>query len=781
MDPEILSLLEWPLISKQLEGHAHFHDTVKTKIFIPKTVPEIQKTLDRTQLLLNKYHSSAIKDISAAIVVLNPNGLVFDCISKASKAAIFDFEQLNQLALGIELYLDNYFDLFDCDFTKEEKTVFHNNKRSYQTNFLKEFRSFVNQDGEIDYFKHPLLKTLYKQKIDLEQNIRRTLQGLMSDSQWGQRLQFGSFDLINDRYVLPVKSDSYQSSLGQIVSRSDSGQTLFVEPIKIKGMNLSRLELVLRLDKELNSLTIKFSKSINEMHKHLTLVSLSIQFLDEYLARMRFAYSNDFIQATLSTNREIIIKGMYHPLIKNPVKNNIEILPESNGMIISGPNTGGKTATLKSIALIQIFLKFGLFIPADSATVHLYEGIHYFGNDGQNLPEGLSSFASEVKNYCDLLNKLSKTNLIIIDEIFNSTSSEEASALALSLFEEISKESDTHFLVSTHHQMLKTLMHDKNQFVSAHVGFDTKTNKPSYILHTGAPGSSQALNIFTKLNDDSMQSMRIVEKAKKILDNKMLNYESLLEKISSKENELDNLLKENKDLNIQIKNKKKSMEGVYQLKLEEKISILETKIKRVLDKAQTHFHKAKLGKIDSKRQLDKKDDEIKSLLFELKPESKKTTPISEKYEHMKRPQSIQVGYSYFSIFLGQTVTVKSINEKKKEAQVTKGLMSIKCPIDSLRVAHKTKGQGSVQVKYPQNSNAKLEYDCRGMRLEEFQSIVESAVSDLMTDSVPFINFIHGHGNGTLKGWLRGYIKKNKSIKADSNDTGNDGETRVVLT
>ncbi len=781
MDPEILKLLEWPLISHQLEGHAHFYDTVKTKIFIPKTVHDIQKTLDRTQLLLEKYHSTAIKDISSALVVLDPSGSIFDCMSKSSKSAVFDFTQLNEIALGIELYLENYFDLFDLGFTKEEKHDFHNIKRKYLNTFLKEFRSFVSTDGEIDYFKHPLLKVLYKEKIDLEQNIRKSLQGLMSDSQWSSKLQFDSFDLINDRYVLPVKSDSYQSTLGQIVSRSDSGQTLFIEPSKIKNMNIARLELVLKLDKELNSLTLKFSNALTQVHDHLALISLTIQYVDEYLTRMKFAHTNDYIKATLSKNREVIIKGMYHPLIKDPVKNDIEILPTSNGMIISGPNTGGKTATLKSIALIQIFLKFGLFIPADNATIHLYEGIHYFGNDGQNLPEGLSSFASEVKNYSELLVKLAPTNLIIIDEIFNSTSSEEASALALSLFEEISGVSETHFLVSTHHQMLKTLMHDKNHFVSAHVGFDTETNKPSYNLHTGAPGSSQALKVFTKLNGDSPQSLRIVEKAKRILDNKMLNYESLLEKIGAKENELDKLLRENKDLNIQIKNKKKSMEGVYQLKLEEKVSNLEEKIKRVLDKAQSHFHKAKSGKIESKRQLDKKDDEIKSLLFELKPINKKVKPISDKYSHMKKPQNIEVGKSYFSVFLGQTVLVKSINERKKEVQVSKGLMSIKCPMDSLRIAHKVKGQSNVQVKYPQNSNAKLEYDCRGMRLEEFQSVVESAVSDLLTDSVPFVCFIHGHGNGTLKGWLRDFIKKNKSIKADSNDTGNDGETRVVLT
>ncbi len=752
---------------------------MKERIFTALNYSQIKDCYKKTQDLLELYHSEQLRDLASSLKNLSSDGSFFTSVEKIRKEAILGFDQLNQIALAIELYLTHHSSLIDLAFTKEKKQDFHENKRYYQNNFLKEFRSFVSMTGEIDYFKHPVLRILYSEKLELEQSARKTLSQLIGDSNWSNKLQFNSFDLINDRYVLPIRSDSYKSELGQIVSRSDSGQTLFVEPSKLRQLNTKRLQTILALDKELNSLTLKFSNNLFKQINHLRLISNCISYFDEYLLRASFAHINNYVMPTLSNSKEIIIKKMFHPLIENPIKNDIKLDETKKGFIISGPNTGGKTATLKTIAIIQIFLRYGIYLPAQEVTIHPYENIFYFGNDGQNLPEGLSSFASEVKNYSDLVDNLAETNLIIIDEIFNSTSSEEASALAIALFDEIGKISSSHFLVSTHHQMLKSLIHEKDNFTSAHVGFDPKTNKPSYKIHTGTPGSSQALSIYTKLTEDNDFNKRVKEKAMRVLDNKMLNYESLLEKIAVKENELENTLRENKEINIQLKNQKNSMEGVYKLKLEEKVSQLDSKVKRILDKAQSHFQNVKRGRIDSARQVEKKSSEINSLVREITPKSSKNQQVKKDYSHMKSPKEIEVGASYFSTFLGHTVIVKSVNLKKKEAIVAKGRMSIKCPSSSLKIAHKEKGQ-SVQVNYTQNSKAQIEYDCRGMRLSEFETLVENAISDLLTDSVPFINFIHGHGNGTLKNWLRSYIKKNKSLSVDSNDNGNDGETRIIL-
>lgn len=277
-DPEILNLLEWHLVTKELENLAHFHHTVKERIFTLKNETDVVKCFDKTERLISSFDDESFIEASHDLEHLSEEGELFTCVKRLSKGAILDFKQLNHIALGIEFYLGHYFTLAELDYTTETKQDFHDVKRKYLNGFLKEFRSFVSTDGEIDFFKHPLLRVLFKEKIELEQKIRKTLQLTMGDTDWSPRLQFTSFDLINDRYVLPIKSDSYQSNLGQIVSRSDSGQTLFIEPAKIKNLNTQRLELVLKLDKELNSLTLKFSNQLSSLCNHLNHISNVILF-----------------------------------------------------------------------------------------------------------------------------------------------------------------------------------------------------------------------------------------------------------------------------------------------------------------------------------------------------------------------------------------------------------------------------------------------------------------------------------------------------------------------
>lgn len=778
-DPNILNLLEWPIIEKQVQSFAHFDYTAANRIFVFKNQNEIKKIFSATLSLMDLFHNESFQETITSLHNLDSSEIISTLLSRLEKSAFLSLNDLNEVAILIEFYLNNYSVLFDLNFIQDDKDSFQNIKRLYLKNFLKEFRSFVNQDGDIDYFKHPLLRDLYRKQNDLENQIRKTLNSIGNDSDFSNRLQFNGFDIINDRYTVAVRSDSYQSHLGQIISRSDTGHTLFIEPIKIKNLNFSRLEIILELHKQIETLSIRFSKALSEEVSHLHLIKNSCFILDELNTRGQYAYRNNLSMPILHPQPIMKIKKMFHPLISNPIQNDVELFNSSKGLIISGPNTGGKTAALKTLTLVQLFARFGLFVPASEAEIHLYEEIFYFGNDGQNLPEGLSSFAAEVGNYTDLFENLGKTNLIVIDEIFNTTSSEEASALAISLFNQINTHSNSHLLVSTHHQMLKTFIHGDERYLSAHVGFNPETSRPTYKLFYGSPGGSQALKIFSLLTEKNEINNSIYNDAIKILDKKMVSYETLLEKIADKEHELSSLLKDNNELNLQLKNQKASMEGVYKLKLDEKLIKVDKDLSTILDKAQNFYFNVKKGNITSKRNFEKSQSEIKSLLSTLKPEDVEKLDNENKYKHLKSPASIIIGESYFSTFLGHTVKVKSTNLKKKEALVSRGLMTIKCPIDSLKLTGAT-NSNQVYVNITKSNTAKIEYDCRGMRLSEFESLVEFAVSDLLSNAIPFVNFIHGHGNGTLKKWIRSYIKNNSNIKEESNESGNDGETKIVL-
>ena len=773
--------MEWPHIIQKVKSYTHFKYTAENRIFCLKSRVDIEKIYDSTQLFLNHIYSDDLKDLSLDIKYLDSSENFDTVIQRLDKDAIVDIDDLNQIAILIEIYTDFFGPLNNFDLIQEDKDSFYKNKRLYFNNFLKEFRSFVSKDGETDYFKHPLLRKLYKEIVELEEHIRKRL-GHLKSGDLSDALQYAGHDVINDRYVIPIRTDSYQSSHGQIISRSDSGQTLFIEPVSIKDSNYKRLELVINLKREIANLTRKFSKVLKDHVIHLNKLSKAILDFDHIFALATYAHQHDLVRPELTEELQIKLKQAFHPLIDKPVKNDIEILSNNTGLIISGPNTGGKTATLKTVILSILYAKNGLFLPASSATIHLYENLFYFGNDGQNLPDGLSSFAAEVMNYTDLFENFGESNLIVIDEIFNSTSSEEASALAISLFNELIKLGHSHLLVSTHHQMLKTYIHQDNRFISAHVGFDLDENRPTYKLIYGLPGSSQALKIFSLLTEKNNINKAIFENALKVLDKKMVSYETLLENVSRKELELDKTLRENKQLNNELKNQKNAMEGVYKLKLDEKIATAEGKIKQLFDKAESALSQAKKKEI-SKKAISNQESEIKQDLRNINPKQD-SEQINDKYSHMKKPNSYTEGESYFSIFLGQTIKLKTYNLKKNQAMVSKGIVTIKCPLDSLRLPGHSKHQGKresfVNVSIENSRASKLEYDCRGMRLEEFQTIVETAVSDLLSNKVPFINIIHGHGTGVLKSWIRKYIKNNPDIIMDSNDTGNDGETKIVL-
>jgi DNA mismatch repair protein MutS2 len=777
-DPNILNLLEWPLIEKAVQSYSHFDNTAKDRVFIFKNASELDSIFSKTENFIDLVYNDAFLEMTRSLSNFKSDETVNICINRLNKSAFLNLDDLNQVSILIEHYINFKNLYFDLDLSSEDNNSYQNNKRIFHKNFVKEFRSFVDIDGEIDYFKHPLLRNLYSKQTEIEQTIRKTLNLLGSDSNYSDKLQFSGFDIVNDRYVVPIKSDSYQAHLGQIISRSETGHTLFVEPSKIKNLNFERLNTVIELQKEIENLSIRFSKFLHSQIDFLNeLVSIVFE-IDSINTRARYAHTLNLTKPVIQNKLLMNIKGMFHPLIENPVENDISINEIQKGLVISGPNTGGKTASLKTLTLIQLYCRFGLFVPASSAEVYLYDEIFYFGNDGQSLPDGLSSFAAEVGNYTELFNNLGSTNLIIIDEIFNSTSSEEASALAISLFDQLNNISQSHLLVSTHHQMLKSFIHEDDKYLSAHVGFNPDTSKPTYKLFYGSPGGSQALKIFSLLTEKNSVNKAIYDNSLKVLDKKMVSYEALLEKISSKEYELNKLLSENRELNLQLKNQKSSMEGVLKLKLDEKVLIVEKDLNKIINRAEDFYQNVKKGKIESKRGFDKGKSEIKSLISSVKPKLKPVDRL-EKYKDLKSPKSIVIGGSYFSLFLTQTVIVKSINLKKKEVTVAKGLMSIKCPIDSLRVAH-GKNPQQIQVSIQKNSKAQIEYDCRGMRLSEFESLVEFSISDLLANSVPFINFIHGHGTGALKKWLRSYISNHPDIREDSNENGNDGETKVVL-
>lgn len=741
----------------------------------------IQRDLDRLETFMDTYDEFSVL-FNSKLRMLPDSAEFFSFIPDLFKAKFFNPRELNFFALLIETYIESYGLFRDLVFEQEFQLKTDSIQKLKRT-FITPLREFVDHSGNASFERHPVLKKLYAEVLALESDLRITIQKTSKTELYSSRMQMDNYDIINDRYVLAVRSDSYNSELGPIVSRSQSGMTLFVEPYEVREKANRRIFLMSEIEATILRLTIDLSKVIHAYADDIKSISQWVLELDWLNTKATYSQKLGLTKPVLANKFYFEANGLFHPLIKHAVRNNLLLDKEHKGLIISGPNTGGKTVALKSLCLSVLFVHMGLYVPANFAEIYPVKDLFYFSHDHQNLAEGLSSFASESKYYLELLQNLGPQNLIIIDEIFNSTSSEEASALAIAFLEEVHDRSSSKIIISTHHQVLKTFMHARGDYVSAHVGFDFESNRPTYKLIVGEPGSSLAFKIFDNLSARFGLITKISEKAKALLDQKQMSYESLLQELSQKKIDLDKLLASNRNLQLELKNQKASMEGILYLERDKILSEYTKKIRSIFNQAEQLLVDVKKGELANKRSLANEIGTLQSSLNKEAPQKAIRSEIDEKYAHYKHIsfEQIQINMTVFSTNIKKNVKVVQLNTRKKEIQIQHGALSVWVTTESLRWPSGAKLPSAVvKINIERTVKGDIEIDCRGMRLDEFQKTCEQAIDEVYSGEIPFVTIIHGHGDGILKNWLRSYLKKEYRDLQWENIEGNDGCTKISV-
>jgi len=771
--------IEWDQLTQIITQFAYFNankDALVSKTY-ENDLELLLLEFSRTELYQHHFKDEHLQILDQIFSKLPFDDTLKRVLNHISKNGVLNFTEINKIILLIEnaQFLKANFPKFNLPEFEYIRSI---DFQIFQRKFLKEFRYLVDPNGDINLDRHPELADYSKRLNDLEDRIRKSVQEWLNDSNNQKVLQYSSYDLVFDRFVVPVRSDSYRSDLGLIISRSETGQTLFVEPFIIRELCNRRLELVAKIDEIINQLAIKFSHALFDQHELINGLYEQVLKIDFYVSKIKFCSRYHLEKPLISERPGFRFTQLFHPLIKNPVKNNADCGPKNYGIVISGPNTGGKTVFLKSIALSYLLFYHGFFVPAQSAEMYPYKGIFYFGNDLQNLQVGLSSFSGEVKNYIQLIEQILESNLILIDEIFNSTSSDEASALSLAYFNELHKRANCHIVVSTHHQMFKTLIHQDRSYISCHVGFDTVSMKPTYKVQWGTPGASMAIDIFDILSQAHPLVKDVPTEALKHLSSKNISYETLLQRVSQKQIELDKLINTNRQSEIELKNQKGAMEGILKIKLQEELHKAKKEVEKILEEARHILEESKRNEIQRVKTIDDKSHLLKRKIQKISGYDEPTEDnVGEGDIDINL---LKVGDTVFSLTLKKDFSVISIDTKKEMIQIGKGAIKFLVPLKTLASSKKSPLRAKVSVSVQKNTNARFEYDVRGLRLSECQNLIESSLGDLLTGDVPFINVIHGHGDGVLKNWLRDYVKKSKDFIVDQSESGNDGETRIVL-
>lgn len=763
----LLDQIDWQEIQNLLSKFFYFkeHNSNFFQMLKEKESSEVENIYNTVEKFINA--PDLVSDLSIALINnFNSNVNFYKLIEKVDKGHFLGFQELNTIAKSFNFFLQvfkNISSLIPIEFDQNEIRIF-------KKDFYSPFRSLISPEGNINYQGHPELSSLSNKLNEVEGKISEKLKVIIRKHHNEGLLQYDSFDFIDDHYIIPVKSDHYAHKLGKIHGHSSSGHTLHVEPPAIKELTSKKINIQNSIDELLERYKINFSRIC---HENIELISqIFSQALEFDFYRGRSLAAND-----LGLNRpEFIKNGIYfkeifHPLIEKPVLNDVKIDSNFQGLVISGPNTGGKTVTLKSIAISYIFVNLGLFVPAKKSQITFLNSLFYFSNDDQSLQDGLSSFASESVKYLNLLKTLSSNSLILIDEIFNTTSSDEASALAISLIQEIMTRENTYFFLTTHHNFLKDYLGQMDKVLSASVGFDQENLSPTYKIHLGPPGHSKAIEIFERLSREQNSGRSISKSASAILGDSKIDYQKSINRLEQKNIELDKLIKENKKISQELKNREQALKLKLQDKMDAELSAFRKELKEIERKA---LNVAK----NTPKQVYKEFSKISEQI----PASSKSN--DKKVPSFGRPVSKpENGMTYFCNFVNSNVLVLEVNDRKKIALVSHKKAKLRIPYNRLfesksSADHHNKVK-EVSILVNKSIKGNLQIDCRGMRLEKFQHEVETSLSELLNGDIPFLTVVHGHGTGVLKNWLRNHLKNEKDFKW-SNDEGNDGATRIEL-
>jgi len=694
--------------------------------------------------------------------------------------------------------------------SRELKTYILSQKENLQTEFaileeianqitvLKSLEEKIDNailsEDEISDNASAKLRDIRKKIRVKNENIKDKLNSILNSLSNKKYLQDNIVTIRDGRYVIPVKTENKSSVAGIVHDVSSSGATTFIEPLAVVELNNEIRELEIEEQKEIERVLMELSQFVSQSVDPIKTNQEAIAYLDFVFAKAKLAIDLDASKPELNKNGYLNFKKARHPLLEgNVVPIDIYIGEEFNTLVITGPNTGGKTVTLKTVGLLTLMGQSGLFIPAsDGSNLAVFDYVAADIGDEQSIEQNLSTFSSHMKNIVQILNEVNDNSLVLFDELGAGTDPVEGAALAMAILNELrSKEIRT--IATTHYSQLKIYALTTEKVKNASMEFDIETLSPTYKLLIGLPGKSNAFEISKRLGLPD----NIIESAKELMSKENIEFEEVLKSIDQdrKMIELEKL---------EIENLKKTLK-----KLEKE---LELEKKKMLDEKENIIIEAKQNALkildDANKQVDDLVRQIREIFFELDREkqnkitevkrdlsekiNKVEQQIIEANEQVKRTKSIK------KVKVGQTVKVNNINQigtvltlpdEKGNLDVQVGIMKISVNISELsstddEIINEQKLQKRLSKRtLTKSRNIKKELDLRGYDIENAIMEIDKYLDDAYLAGLDEVYIIHGKGTGALREGIRSYLNKNKhveSMRYGEYNEGGDGVTVVKL-
>jgi DNA mismatch repair protein MutS2 len=646
-------------------------------------------------------------------------------------------------------------------------------------------KSCIDDQGEIMDSASAALSRIRHELRTGESRIRDRMEQMIRTPSTQKKLQDNIITIRNDRYVLPVKQE-YRADFGGIIhDQSASGATLFMEPEAIVAMNNKIRELKLKEKVEMDKILADLSARVAEIHESLTANMELLTELDYIFAKAGLASE---LKATLPHMNDrgfIRIKRGRHPLIESGavVPIDVELGNQYTMIIVTGPNTGGKTVSLKTIGLLNLMAMSGLFIPAeDGSQLCVFDGIYADIGDEQSIEQNLSTFSSHMTNIIRILRDMTPKSLILLDELGAGTDPAEGSALAISILEYIHN-IGCRMVATTHYSELKAYAYEKKGIMNASMEFDVQTLSPTYRLLIGIPGRSNAFAISERLG----LPKSIIEHGRKQINTEDQKVESMIASLEANRLSAETEQETAKKLRQDVEKLKKQLEDQQTrfkeqrekilLKAEEDARQAVAKARREADEIIADLRKMAMEEsasikehklIDAKRKLDLAEPK-------LRPNVQGTVK--------KNQQNIQIGDEVFVTRFGQKGHVV---EESGEAEVVVQLGIMKMKVDRTEIQRvgtakkKTLQPVAANVKRSRDEDIRMELDLRGSNLEEAIMEVDRFLDEAFLANLGQVQIIHGKGTGVLRSGIQEYLRKHKLVKNYRLGEFSEGGTGVTV-
>lgn len=723
-----------------------------------------------------------------------PLGGVFNIVSSLKKAEIGSVLETDELLhIGTTLSAMANVKDFLYNFESVPNLLGYAEKLQLFPLLEKQIDATIDEHGEIKDTASPKLNSLRSNIKVAKNRIKERLDGILHDQNKQKYFQDALVTMRGDRYVIPVKQEYRLNFPGIVHDQSSTGATLFIEPLEIVDLNNNIKRYLAEerdeIERILRQLTLHIGKEAKNISDSLQIIIK----LDIISARGYLALEQHAVRPELSTANKVRIVEGRHPLLNQQtvVPITLELGGDFSMLLVTGPNTGGKTVALKTVGLFALMAQSGMYIPALTVMLPVFNAVYADIGDEQSIEQSLSTFSSHMNNVINILQTAHEGDLVLIDELCAGTDPNEGAALAMSILEELF-DNKILTMVTTHYSELKTFAYGHTGMQNASVEFDVESLKPTYRLLMGVPGNSNAFNISRRLGLND----KIVDRAGKMLNEEHIHMEKVLQDLDVKRRGYE----EGKSEVDKIKFEAEMLRNQLAYQKKEFLKYRDDMLRRAREKADDIYRESRREAETIIKELRSHKNVVDAKVLQEVAERARQT-LAKQFS-VDNPVPEGTALTLATAKVGQKVFVTSIGKNGYVIAVNKSDITVRIGMMKMNVASEqcilvTAQPKSVVVKNDRNrsfssshqffvnktASSKQDVDLRGMMVEEALPVIDKAIDDALLAGVSRLRIIHGKGTGALKAGVVPYLKAHSmvvDIQEAANEEGGAGVTIINL-